>query len=169
MLDQSEVVAMVYMTLRVNIKDTLNWLRLCFSLLLRAQISPRDGSFVCTTPSIRIKVLSSNNFWIRSFSCLLCVSYSNSFPETSVVSLWLILHKKNSNLVFLITRRGHPLAAQSRGTRDLSERSRISRNKDFAMLMTQAIKKKLHQYHQELTVPRILGLFSQLRRSQNRS
>jgi hypothetical protein len=26
MLDQSEVVAMVYTTLRVNIKDTLNWL-----------------------------------------------------------------------------------------------------------------------------------------------
>jgi hypothetical protein len=35
--------------------------------------------------------------------------------------------------------------------------------------MTQAIKKKLHQYHQELTVPRILGLFSRLRRSPSRS
>jgi hypothetical protein len=105
-------------------------------------MSPRDGSFVCTTPSIRIQVLSNNNLWIRSFSCLLCVSYSNSSPKTSVVSLLLILHKKNSNLVFLITRHGHPLAAQSRGTRDLSERSRISRNKGFAVIMTQAIKKK---------------------------
>lgn len=85
------------------------------------------------------------------------------------MSLLLILHKKNSNLVFLITRRGHPLTAQSRGTRDLSERSRISRNKGFAVIMTQAIKKKLHQYHQELAVPRLLGLFSRLRRSPSRS
>jgi hypothetical protein len=30
-------------------------------------------------------------------------------------------------------------------------------------------KKNLHQYHQELTVPRILGLFSRLRRSPSRS
>jgi hypothetical protein len=39
MLDQSEVVAMEYMALRVNIKDTLNWLLSSSALLLSSTMS----------------------------------------------------------------------------------------------------------------------------------